>query len=206
MFVYCNNNPVMFVDPAGTELKISTTIEQVWDKAVAYFDYFVNQASNAFTTFTSMCQGAVETVVEYAINGVNNSQRPPNIGKGTFAKDQAAAIDDLTNFKSVGSKSFNALSYFGVFIDVYNSTFENVVNGAGQDKIVWDATVDVALTGGNIWASAKIGLAVGAIGGVPGAVLGAAASLGTSAFIYWFTDYRQKNGYSFRQRVKGVLS
>ena len=205
MFAYCINNPVMYVDFGATD--ISSATKQEGKNFVEYLNEFVNQVSNAYTTFVSMCDGALRAVSDYAISGIQSAERPANIGKGTFAKNQVNAIDDVNLFKNTGSKILNKLAYIGVLIDAGVSTVENVTDNASYEKIVWDITVDAALTGFNIWASAKIGGAVGSfIGGPIGSVFGAATGIGASVAMYWGTDYIQIDGLSLRKRLKGAIS
>ena len=154
-----------------------------------------------------MCDTTLQAVSDYAISGIQSAGRPANIGKGTFAKSQANAIDDILRFRGTGTKLLNKLAYVGIVIDVGYSTVENLINNTSFNEIAWDTTVDAALTGGNIWISAKMGGAIGTfIGGPIGAVAGGTAGLIISGAIYWGTDYRKKNGLSFRERLKGVVS
>ena len=88
-------------------------------------------------------------------------------------------------------------------IDVGIGIYDNIQANAPVKKIVTDAAVDTAFTGGTVWVSAKIGAAVGtAIGGPVGTLIGIGFGWAVGTAIYAVTDMWRYKGKTARRWAK----
>lgn len=104
------------------------------------------------------------------------------------------------------SKTLSVLAYGAVAIDVGIGIYDNLSNGASTKKIILDATVDAAITGGTVWAAGSAGSLVGTVVGtvVPGVgnVVGAGAGFIFGVVIYVATDMISYDGKTARTWAK----
>ena len=210
MFAYCGNNAVNYVDPTGTVMCVAHSPLHASNKSsITIPDYFT--PSNCYGTIVSgsaiisggMCLGIS--------NSIKRSVRPANIGIGLHAKQCENDLRLISKFDKNASKTFGALAYGVAVIDVGLGIYDNVQNNASTKKIVLDATVDAAISGGSMWAAGAAGGAAGtAVGSViPGAgnLVGAGVGFVIGVGLYIVTDMIDFNGKTARNWVKeGVNS
>ena len=165
--------------------------------------------SNTYGAIVSGSSITLSAVILSTISAVKTAARPANIGIGTYAKTQAANIAYLRGADATLSKVFNTLAYGAVIIDVFYGVEKNLNAGASPEKIVYDAAVDILVTGGTILAAgalgAKIGTAVGFIAPGAGNVIGGVAGFVIGVTIYVATDMIDYNGKTGREWLKGVV-
>ena len=165
--------------------------------------------SNSYGAAISGSSITISAIINSAISSIKAASRPANIGVGTYAKIQAADIAYLRGADSTAAKLFNILAFGAVVIDVYYGVEANICNEAGIGKIAYDATVDILITGGTIWAAGALGSQIGVVAGsvVPGAgnVIGGIAGFVIGVAIYATTDMIDYNGKTGREWLKGVV-
>ena len=207
LFAYCANNPVNRFDSSGFFWKeVGNWFKKVGKKIHEFltpsnvYGSTVSGASIASTALGSSLEGAIKS-----------APRPKNIGAGTYAKQCAKNLNTVSKVSKGASKVLNYVSYGAVAIDVGIGVYDNVNSGAPFKKIVSDAVVDLAITGGSIWAAGAAGSAIGAAIGtiIPGAgnIIGAGAGFIIGIGIYALTDMVSYNGKTARTWAKeGVNS
>ena len=98
------------------------------------------------------------------------------------------------------------MGYGVAVIDVGIGIYDNIQNNASTEKIILDATVDVVISGGSIWAAGAAGTAIGAACGsiIPGAgnVIRSIAGFIIGIGIYALTDMVEYNGKTARTWAK----
>ena len=205
MFTYCLNNPVLFSDHTGTACVLQPLI-------AGYKEDYVEEyltPSNSYGAIISGSSVTVSSIIAHTASAVDAASRPSNIGIGTFARLQAEEIAYLRTADSALSKASNVLAYGAVAIDVISGIGSNINNEASLGKIVFDASVDVLVTGGTIWVAGAVGAKIGALAGsaVPGAgnIVGGIAGFVIGASIYVATDMIDYNGKTARGWLKGVV-
>lgn len=205
MFTYCLNNPVLFSDHTGTACVLQPLI-------AGYKEDYVEEyltPSNSYGAIISGSSVTVSSIIAHTASAVEAASRPSNIGIGTFARLQAEEIAYLRTADSALSKASNVLAYGAVAIDVISGIGSNINNEASLGKIVFDASVDVLVTGGTIWVAGAVGAKIGALVGsaVPGAgnIVGGIAGFVIGASIYVATDMIDYNGKTARGWLKGVV-
>ena len=205
MFSYCLNNPVLLSDHTGTACVLQPLIAR---DIGGYVEEYLTP-SNSYGAIISGSSVTVSSVIAHTASAVQAASRPNNIGIGTFAKLQAEEIAYLRGADSALSRAFNFLAYGAVAIDVLSGIDSNIKNDASLGKIAFDATVDVFVTGGTIWAAGALGSKIGAIAGsvAPGAgnIVGGIAGFVIGASIYVVTDMIDYNGKTARGWLKGVV-
>ena len=97
LYAYCNNNPVMNIDPTGCK-EIST--------------------SNIIDFVSFMFQFAIGLGLGIVGWAVKTGIRPNNIGIGTYAKYQSQQLANLTKFSNVVSKISTAVAIITVLVTV----------------------------------------------------------------------------------------
>ena len=207
LFSYCGNDPVNRSDPSGMLWKeIGSWLKKAKERIEEYlspsnvYGSLISGASIISTALASSLEGAVKT-----------SKRPNNIGAGTYAKQCKEELQAVSRFKSGASRALSIAAYGAAAIDVGIGIRDNINNGASAKKIILDATVDVAITGGSIWAAGMaggaIGTAVGTVAPGIGNVVGAGTGFIIGIGIYVLTDMTDFGGKSARAWAKeGVNS
>lgn len=156
-----------------------------------------------------MADVTTQIVTGSLTKSLTNAARPANIGAGSFNKAVSMQLTQVTKFSKGATKVLGAASYVGVVIDVGTGIYDNVQNNASAQKIAYDATVDLAITGGSIFAaglvSAGVGAALGTIFPVAGNVIGAAAGFLVGIFLFVATDLWEVNGKSARSHIKSLV-
>ena len=174
--------------------KVGKKIEEFLTPSNTYGS-IVGGASITSTALGSSLESAIKT-----------SQRPNNIGAGTYAKQCEKELQTVSKFEKGASKVLSVAAYGAVAIDVGICINDNINSGASTKKIVLDATVDTVVTGGSIWAAGSAGSAIGtAIGTIiPGAgnIVGAGAGFVIGIGIYVLTDMVSFNGKTARTWAK----
>ena len=220
MFAYCNNNPVMLSDPFGNcppgftgpcpgPLKCKYFRSMALNPPITYPVNIQRSPSDVIGDVTGGADVATQIGVAGLGRAIKNSTKPSNIGAGTHAKDVANSLDVLGDFGKGTSKALGAVSYAAVAWDVGYGIYDNVNRGMPTKKIAIDAMVDLAFTGGSIFASglagAGIGAAVGTIvpgaGNIAGAIGGFVVGFGIGIFI----DVWEPNGKTLRNHTKDWL-
>lgn len=161
------------------------------------------------------------------MRAIKNSPRPNNIGVGVWNQQISKQLDDVVKmFGSTGndiklgystvektgilSKGTKAFSYLGVAIDTVVGIKENVEKKSTWKEIMLDATVDVAISGGSMWAAAGAGSAIGSLAGsiVPGIgnVVGAVGGFVAGIFLYGLTDVFKYKGKTLRDTIKDKVN
>ena len=202
MFSYCGNNPVNRADPFGLS----------WVDVKNWFINIGNKIEEFLTPsnlYGSTIGGAsfISTAASASItSAIKSASRPNNIGAGIFAKQCANSLAKVSKFGTGVSKTLSVLAYGAVAIDVGIGIYDNLSNGASTKKIILDATVDAAITGGTVWAAGSAGSLVGTVVGtvVPGVgnVVGAGAGFIFGVVIYVATDMISYDGKTARTWAK----
>ena len=205
MFAYCLNNPISFADAGGTAAEfIPISFEETEEKIEEYLT-----DSNSYGAIISGASISISLLISSTISAVKSAPRAANIGIGTHAKNVAKDIAYLKGAETAASKAFNYLAYGAVAIDVIYGVNSNIKAGASAEKIVYDASVDVLITGGTIWGAGAVGSQIGtAIGSIfPGAgnAVGAIAGFALGVGIYVLTDMVDYNGKTGREWLKGMV-
>jgi len=205
MFAYCLNNPLFFVDHDGL---IAEWIPVAWEDVEEKVEEYLT-TSNTFGAMLSGASIALSLVVKSVISQLRASPRPANIGIGIYLKRMHQEIAYLQGQEAAAAKLFYYLSYGAVALDVYYGVAQNIEDGASTGKILYDASVDVAITGGTIWIAGAAGAKLGSIAGVvfPGAgnVIGGIAGFVVGIGIYALTDMTDYNGKTAREWLKGLV-
>jgi hypothetical protein len=132
--------------------------------------------------------------------------RPSNIGIGSFTKQCASDLCNVSRFDTISSRAFSTAAYGVALMDVGIGIYDNVQNHAPVKKIVLDATVDAVVSGGSIWAAGAAGSAIGNAAGsvfpVAGNVIGAGAGFVIGAGLYALTDMIPIGGKTVRGWIK----
>ena len=202
LFSYCGNNPINRADPSGMFWKkIGSWFKEVSRKIEQFLT-----PSNAYGTFVSGLSIVSAAVASSVVGAIKSSPRPNNIGVGTYAKICQEEIRAVSKISNGASKIFTAAAYGAAAIDVGIGIYDNVKNGASAKKIILDAAVDAAITGGSIWAAGALGSAIGTTIGtiIPGAgnIVGAGVGFVIGIGIYALTDMVYYNGKTARTWVK----
>ena len=208
MFAYCGNNPVNRMDPTGHFWsEVGNWLKAIVKKVVNGVESFLTP-SNVYGSTVGVLSISTNTLALSLENAIKTAVRPSNIGLGTFAKQCASELESVSKFSRTSSRILTALSYVAITIDVGVGISENISNGAPTGKIISDAFVDIAFTGGSIWAAGAIGGYIGTYVGftVPGIgnIVGAAAGFVAGIAIYAFTDmiYFNNTDNTMRQWAK----
>ena len=222
MYMYCLNNPVNSYDPTGAcSIAHSMGIQGpcpgqgmpgCLDNQYVKKDPLaekITTPSNIIGTWIGMADVTTQIVTGSLTKSLTNAARPANIGAGSFNKAVSMQLTQVTKFSKGATKVLGAASYVGVVIDVGTGIYDNVQNNASAQKIAYDATVDLAITGGSIFAaglvSAGVGAALGTIFPVAGNVIGAAAGFLVGIFLFVATDLWEVNGKSARSHIKSLV-
>ena len=103
--------------------------------------------------------------------------------------------DVLKQINTIASYAASATKYLG-YLSVATNTISGIVtnirNGESVDRIVSDATVDIAIGAGSIWASAALGSLMGSFVPGVGNLIGAAAGLAIGVTLYAMDDLVDK--------------
>ena len=206
MYVYCLNNPVSYIDNCGTACKwIPTTLEEAEEKVLEYMT-----DSNAYGVIISGSAVTVSSILKSTISQLQAAPRPANIGAGIYAKTLDNDIAYIKGVDSTVAKAFGILAYGAVVIDVYQGVNANIAKGATTEKILYDASVDIVITGGTIWVAGALGSKIGTLAGsfFPGAgnIIGGVAGFVIGAGIYVLTDMIDYNGKTARGWAKEVVN
>ena len=207
LFSYCGNNPANRSDELGQ----SWTRIKSWFKSVGKkIERYLNE-SNVYGATISGITLSIKGLATSLKNAIKNSNRPKNIGAGTFAKQSAKDMAMVSRFEKVASTVLSISAYVSVAIDVGVGIADNIDNGATKKKIILDSLVDLTVSGGSIWLAGTMGSAVGtAVGTVlPGIgnVVGAGAGFVIGIGLYALTDMATINGKNLRTWAKeGVNS
>lgn len=177
------------------------------------YDYITNPG-NAIgilvSGFTGFNNAVVMSGIKYFTSYAAYAARPNNIGAGLWDKYVMKSFDDYYNWGVKSTKVLNWLAYLAVVVDVGVGIHDNIQMGAPLEKIVGDAAGDALVTGGTIWLAGKAGAAIGSLFGTSvlgvGNVVGAVAGFIVGVFIYVAVDVFQKNGKTFRERVKETFT
>ena len=146
LYAYCNNNPVMRVDPEGNS---SISMSTIVDAVAALFEIAIGGA--------------------FALVGhiVKTAPRPNNIGIGIFRKNQIADLGKLNTAANILGKISTAVAVISTVISVIDGIKTGIDSGYSAGRIVSNAITDTVIFGGTA-------LLLGAIGGKLGTLLGSA--------------------------------
>lgn len=146
LYAYCNNNPVMRVDPEGNS---SISMSTIVDAVAALFEIAIGGA--------------------FALVGhiVKTAPRPNNIGIGIFRKNQIANLGKLDTAANILGKISTAVAVISTVISIIDGIKTGIDSGYSAGRIVSNAITDTVIFGGTA-------LLLGAIGGKLGTLLGSA--------------------------------
>ena len=189
LYAYCNNNPVMNIDPTGCK-EIST--------------------SNIIDFVSFMFQFAIGLGLGIVGWAVKTGIRPNNIGIGTYAKYQSQQLANLTKFSNVVSKISTAVAIITVLVTVGEGIYNDVNRGYPTDRIVSNAITNTVIYGGITLGLGAIGSAIGTAVGtiIPGLgnAIGAAVGFAIGAVIGFVLEI-EINGKSIIDHIRdGVYS
>ena len=146
LYAYCNNNPVMNVDPEGNS---SVSMSTIIDILSALFEIGI---------------GGTLALVGHI---VKTAPRPNNIGIGIFRKNQIADLGKLNTAANILGKISTAVAVISTVISVIDGIKTGIDSGYSAGRIVSNAITDTVIFGGTA-------LLLGAIGGKLGTLLGSA--------------------------------
>ena len=148
----------------------------------------------------------VASACAVAKRAISMAVRPSNIGIGSFTKQCASDLCNVSRFDTISSRAFSVAAYGVALMDVGIGIYDNVQSHAPVKKIVLDATVDAVVSGGSIWAAGAAGSAIGNAAGsifpVAGNVIGAGAGFIIGAGLYVLTDMIPIGGKTVRGWMK----
>lgn len=220
LYKYCLNNPNRYIDPAGRcEEEIDyESIELIVQNAIMNNSYgFVIDGLNI----------SLSSLGTFLKKAILEDVRPNQIGVGTWKKLISAQLDDaarifgssaddvlrgFANSRVTGlfPKVLDKLGYLGAVIDTVSGVKTNIEEGASWENTASDAIVDVAVSGGTIWAAGTAGAAIGGAAGtiVPGAgnIVGAIGGFLVGIGGYVITDVIEVDGKSIRDNIKDGIS
>ena len=168
LYTYCKNNPVIGVDSTGHFFKEALNwVKSKVEKGIEKVGKFLSNASNAFGTIVSTLEVFVEKLSSSLKNSVETSQRPNNIGVGTWNKQISNELNTISKIKKGASKVLKVASVAITVYDVGSEIYNNIVKGSNLETVVHEAVVDISVAGISAWA-------VGALTSTPvgGMVLG----------------------------------
>ena len=144
LYAYCNNNPVMNVDPEGNS---SVSMSTIIDILSALFEIGI---------------GGTLALVGHI---VKTAPRPNNIGIGIFRKNQTAYLGKLDKAANILGKVSTVVAVISTVISVVEGIKTGIDSGYSTGRIVSNAITDTVVFGGTT-------LILGAIGGKIGGLLG----------------------------------
>ena len=144
LYAYCNNNPVMNVDPEGNN---SVSLSTIVDILSALFEIGI---------------GGTLALVGHI---VKTAPRPNNIGIGIFRKNQTAYLGKLDKAANILGKVSTVVAVISTVISVVEGIKTGIDSGYSTGRIVANAITDTVVFGGTT-------LILGAIGGKIGGLLG----------------------------------
>ena len=202
MFAYCENNPVIRSDPTGMFWgNLGKWFKNIGTKIKEYLT-----PSNVYGSVVSGSSVLTTALASSLNSAIKTSSRPQNVGAGTYAKQCKADLQSVSKFERGASKVLSAAAYGAALIDVGMGVYDNVNTGASPKKVISDAVVDAAFTGGSVWAAgaagSAIGTAVGSFAPGVGNVVGAGAGFLIGITIYAVTDMTSFGGKTARQWAK----
>ena len=219
-YKYCINNPFLYFDPTGCNEECATD-----NDILKIIENTLN--GNMYGTIVDGTDVTFTAIGSSLMRAIKNSPRPNNIGVGVWNQQISKQLDDVVKmFGSTGndiklgystvektgilSKGTKAFSYLGVAIDTVVGIKENVEKKSTWKEIMLDATVDVAISGGSMWAAAGAGSAIGSLAGsiVPGIgnVVGAVGGFVAGIFLYGLTDVFKYKGKTLRDTIKDKVN
>ncbi len=189
LYAYCGNNPVMRVDPTGTDY-LSTS--QIIDIISAVFELGIG--------------GGLALVGWAYKTGV----RPSNIGIGIYNKQVNKAICSLSKASNVLSKISTGMAVVSTIISVVDCINTDIKRGYSVDRVVSNAVTNTVIYGGLAFGIGAMGGKIGSILGsvVPGLgnVIGAAVGFAVGVAVGFLLDL-QINGKSIIDHIRdGVHS
>ena len=103
------------------------------------------------------------------------------------------------------------LAYLGTFIDAGKGIKYNIDKGSSWERTASDALADLAISGGSIWFSIKLGGLIGAKIGTKispgiGTIVGAVAGLLIGIVLYILTDGIEVEGKIIRDHTNDYIS
>ena len=210
MFAYCGNEPINRVDPAGFAWyypfnQYSDTGLEMGPVYIKTSD-LISSPSSVYGNVVGGLDLSLSAGAKSVANSSAKAPRPNNIGKGQWAKQMQNEVAQATKFGQKSAKVLNVVSYGSVAIDVGIGIYENVQNNAAPHKVLTDALVDVAISGGSIWAAGYIGAAIGSV--IPGAgtLVGGLIGMGVGLLLNVVTDCIYVDGKNFRQHTKDAFT
>ncbi|WP_105616994.1 RHS repeat-associated core domain-containing protein [Vallitalea okinawensis] len=136
---------------------------------------------------------------------IENSTKPSNIGPGTWNKMVGQQIDEVTSSLSSVNKGTAIVNIVLVAIDAGGNINNNVEQGVDTNRIITDATVDVAVGGGAILASTEAGALAGSIVPVYGNLVGAGVGFVVGIGYTVVTDVVEIDGKTVEDHMKDGL-
>ena len=189
LYAYCGNNPVMRIDPTGTDY-LSTS--QIIDIISAVFELGIG--------------GGLALVGWAYKTGV----RPSNIGIGIYNKQVNKAIGSLSKASNILSKISTGMAVVSTIISVVDCINTDIKRGYSVDRVVSNAVTNTVIYGGLAFGIGAMGGKIGSILGsvVPGLgnVIGAAVGFAVGIAVGFLLDL-QINGKSIIDHIRdGVYS
>lgn len=158
-------------------------------------DGFNVEKKGAYTVIKgARSKSALDEGIKGTRYAVKNASKYEQVFKFT---DPKIAAKTALGAKGVAEK----IGWLGVGVDTCADTYNNVKKHADADRIVSDATVDVAFGAGGIAASAAAGAVVGSVVPVVGTIAGAAVGAGVGLLYTWASE-KDINGASVKDRAK----
>ncbi len=123
MFAYCNNNPVDRVDSTGNSWKKAEEFSKQADEKVK--EYLT--PSNEYGTVVGFASIGVASACAVAKRAISMAVRPSNIGIGSFTKQCASDLCNVSRFDTISSRAFSTAAYGVALMDVGIGIYDKAV-------------------------------------------------------------------------------
>lgn len=195
MYTYCSNNPVNYKDPTGTaycHVCDSPAYNKlpfmcpVHDKGKQKVKCVLDTGQTIFESVSDIGDG-VHLGLELKIYSIANESRPNNIQPGVHFKNVNQRLGYVNGLMKQTDDFFGELSKVGDYWEISTNVYDNLMNNASQEKILWDLTVDVTFNSINSYVTATAASVIGAyvgtmilpgFGSVAGSIAGIVIGIG----------------------------